>query len=143
MPQRTTPPVDSDPYPESSPPRGYEPRDANMMAVSILALAVALIVLLSQAIAWFWFRSTAIPKSASRQPTLTPFQNSTEPPLQSDMYKDLQRFQADQAQQLNSYGWIDRKQGIARIPISRAIDLWIERSSTSSSPPEPKNAPAK
>jgi hypothetical protein len=34
---------------------------------------------------------------------------------------------AQQQQQLSRYGWVDRKSGVARIPIERAIELSVER----------------
>jgi hypothetical protein len=34
---------------------------------------------------------------------------------------------ATQRRALESYGWVDREHGIARIPIDRAIDLTVER----------------
>ncbi|MEO6602753.1 MAG: hypothetical protein ABIQ16_22915 [Polyangiaceae bacterium] len=37
------------------------------------------------------------------------------------------RLDADQRKQLAHYGWVDRKSGIARIPIERAMDLIVER----------------
>ena len=36
---------------------------------------------------------------------------------------DLQAFRAQEEAELNSYGWIDRKAGIVRIPIDQAIAL--------------------
>ena len=34
---------------------------------------------------------------------------------------------AQQNQELNQYGWVDRSQGIVRIPIARAMDLIADR----------------
>lgn len=36
------------------------------------------------------------------------------------------KYRASQLQQLDTYGWVDRKAGIIRIPIDRAMDLLIE-----------------
>jgi hypothetical protein len=32
-----------------------------------------------------------------------------------------------QAKQLNSYGWVDQKAGIVRLPIERAMELTVEK----------------
>jgi hypothetical protein len=40
-----------------------------------------------------------------------------------DLRKDL----IDQENQLNSYGWVDEKTGVARIPIARAMELIVQR----------------
>jgi|SRR5882762_1072914 len=50
-----------------------------------------------------------------------------EPRLQVAPREDLQTFRAREEAELNSYGWIDRTAGIVRLPISRAMDLVVER----------------
>jgi len=49
------------------------------------------------------------------------------PRLQISPIKDLQTIRAAEEDLLYGYGWVDRHHGVARIPISRAIDLLIER----------------
>jgi mono/diheme cytochrome c family protein len=41
--------------------------------------------------------------------------------------EQLAAHRAQQLAQLNGYGWVDQEAGVARIPISRAIDLLAER----------------
>jgi hypothetical protein len=45
------------------------------------------------------------------------------PRLQDDPAADRLRVQQEQLERLNSYGWVDRHAGIARIPIDRAMDI--------------------
>jgi hypothetical protein len=52
-------------------------------------------------------------------PTLLP----PAPRLEANSGQDFQAFQATQQAELNSYGWIDRKKGVVRIPIRRAMEL--------------------
>ena len=40
---------------------------------------------------------------------------------------DLKALRAEQGRELNSYGWIDQKAGVVRIPIDRAMDLVLQR----------------
>jgi hypothetical protein len=49
------------------------------------------------------------------------------PRLQSNPPLDLERMRAEEKTRLETYGWVNREQGIARIPIERAMDLVIER----------------
>jgi hypothetical protein len=49
------------------------------------------------------------------------------PQLQANPAFDLERFNVVEDARLNSYGWIDKKTGIIRIPIERAMDLIAER----------------
>ena len=39
-----------------------------------------------------------------------------------------------QAQQATSYGWVDQKAGVVRLPVQRAMELTAERYSTKKSP---------
>jgi len=45
------------------------------------------------------------------------------PALQINPPKDLQAYQTQARQDLNSYGWVDQAKGIAKIPIERAMAI--------------------
>jgi hypothetical protein len=47
--------------------------------------------------------------------------------LQVQPKADLDRLRADESQRLTTYGWVDRKQRVVRIPIEQAIDLLVGR----------------
>jgi len=49
---------------------------------------------------------------------------SAEPPA-SDV--DARQLREQELQMLDSYGWVDRDNGVARIPIDRAMRLMLER----------------
>ncbi len=49
------------------------------------------------------------------------------PGLQVNPESDLGKFRTATEATLNSYGWIDRKAGVAHIPIERAMQLTVER----------------
>ena len=50
-----------------------------------------------------------------------------EPRLQVSAPKDLKQYKAAQEEILNSYGWVDQKAGIVRIPIDRAMDILVQK----------------
>ena len=50
-----------------------------------------------------------------------------EPREQISPRLDLQALRAREEAELNSYGWIDKKAGVVRIPIERALDLIAQR----------------
>ena len=50
-----------------------------------------------------------------------------EPRLQTTPVLDLARLRDREREALTSYGWVDRKAGVVRLPIERAIDLLVER----------------
>jgi len=49
------------------------------------------------------------------------------PRLQISPKADMEVFRAREEAELNSYGWVDRTAGVARIPIDRAMDLLLQK----------------
>jgi hypothetical protein len=48
------------------------------------------------------------------------------PQLQAHPASDLQRYLKHEREILNTYGWVDRKDGIVRIPIQRAMSILLK-----------------
>jgi len=40
---------------------------------------------------------------------------------------ELQQLRTQEDQTLSTYGWVDKKEGIVRIPIERAMELQLQR----------------
>jgi hypothetical protein len=55
------------------------------------------------------------------------FKDNGAPMLETDELTELRKYLMDQENQLNSYGWVDEKAGVAHIPIERAMDLIKQR----------------
>ena len=55
------------------------------------------------------------------------FKDNGAPLLESDERTQFNDFLMSQERELNSYGWIDEKTGVARIPIERAMELVAQR----------------
>ena len=55
------------------------------------------------------------------------FKENGAPMLEIDERTELRKFLMDQENQLNSYGWVDEKAGVAHIPIDRAMDLMVNK----------------
>jgi len=49
------------------------------------------------------------------------------PQLQAHPVADLQEYLEHQHEILNTYGWVDRKNGIVRIPIQRAMNALLQK----------------
>ena len=61
-------------------------------------------------------------------PNLKPFERFPSPNLQiDDDHAEMMSLSAAQDLKLDSYGWVDRNKGIVHIPISRAMNLIIQR----------------
>jgi hypothetical protein len=93
-----------------------------LAVVGLVVLAVILMGGLDRLFAIFK-KSTQPPKSIASTPEqLGPVPRFT--PNQPALLSDLR---ASEERALGTYGWTDRKTGIAHIPIARAIDLTAER----------------
>jgi hypothetical protein len=55
------------------------------------------------------------------------FKDNGAPMLETNEMGQLREFVMNQENQLNSYGWVDEKAGVARIPIERAMELTVGR----------------
>jgi hypothetical protein len=120
---------------------GYERRDVDIRAIAWLVGSVA--ILLAASLVGLWWLLVAYNRAAERRnESLLPLAevDQTPPPprLQAHPTTDYLEFRAQQQAQLNSYGWIDREQGIVRIPLPRARELIL----TEGLPSPPQQQPA-
>lgn len=104
-----------------------------------LILTAAVVCLLL----FYWFRGAlarrdppppALPEARAR--VLPP-----EPRLQVSPLVDMVSYRARQRAILDSYGWADHAAATARIPIDRAIDLYVNRGMRAAPVEEPPAAP--
>jgi hypothetical protein len=109
---------------------GYERRDVRISALVWLALSVLLGT--TAVFVVLWLLLGYLETQARRtDPQLSPLAESEQSPpapqLQQTPVEDLQTLiQRDEAI-LSSYGWADKEQQTVRIPVSRAMDLAVER----------------
>jgi hypothetical protein len=93
-----------------------------------MALALGLMVLVGFAfVATFIIFGYFVPRQAARPNLATAVQDFPEPRLQIAPGEDLETLNNANRQKLDSYGWIDRSTGVARIPIERAIDIVVQQ----------------
>lgn len=64
------------------------------------------------------------------------------PQLQSDPAGDLRDLLQTQTKELQSYGWVDRAQGVIRVPIDRAMAIVAARGAAAYDPPAGTTSPA-
>lgn len=124
---------------------GYERADVKVRAVVLLVVAVGLVIAATQIGLWQWLR--VLRSSAQRRdPQLSSvIDTSGKPPpprLETMPGEELQRLLKTQATRLESYGWTDKSTRAVHIPVSRAIDLIVERGlpptgNTSAAPNKP------
>jgi hypothetical protein len=112
-------------------PPGYERRDANVRVLSYLLAGLLGVTLIAMLLMIPLFRHFAAVEARHQPPPSTLAgarpQLPPEPRLEPMPFDELRRVRARGQELLDSYGWVDRKEGIVRIPIERAIDLTAER----------------
>ena len=113
----------------SGPGKGHEARDVNARTLLLLGLALATVIGLVLAISalFFGYLDRSVPSSEPRSPLLGVPDLPPLPRLQVEPHLELLQKRSKEDAILNSYGWVDRANGIVRIPIERAIDLTADR----------------
>ena len=116
---------------DNHPSVGHEESDVNVggifiFAVGLLVTAVIVHLLVWMMFAYFAGRET---RRAIRQFPLASQQQPMPPSprLQVNPREDLRELRAGEDAVLNNYGWVDKDNGIARIPIAEAMKLTVQR----------------
>lgn len=99
-----------------------EPPDVNNRIVLTAVGGFLAFVALIMAGTLFYLKSEA--PSALKQRDERPF---PQPALQRDPQADLKRFEAQQRAALSGYAWVDRQNGLVKIPIEEAMRVIAER----------------
>jgi len=126
----------------TSPTAGFERRDLSPAGVLYFMLGLAVVTALL-ALLLTGFYKLLDKREAARQPEVNPLvtsvptdtrrvtreapQSFPEPRLEEDERGQINASRIKEEQTLNSYGWVDEKAGVVRIPIERAMDLVAER----------------
>ena len=101
----------------------YERSDIESTDIAWLAAGLALFVIATPLL-----MPLAFPQSMRhRTPSAPPALSSSAPRLEITPRDDRQRFERSEAQLAGSYGWTDRDRGTVRIPVSRAMELLVQR----------------
>ena len=111
-------------------PAGHETRDAKIAPIVLtgagLALAVAIVGLVVYGI--FQYLETHPATSVRANPMST--EQSQIPPaprIEEHPAIEFQQLHAQENSILSTYGWANKKAGVVRIPIDRAVELQLER----------------
>ena len=109
--------------------RGHERSDMNPKYILYFGIALVVAGLVIQVGVWGMFRFFEHEQAQREsQPALVEAPKPPpEPRLQISPQGDLQELRRQEDEILSTYRWIDRDNGVARIPIDRAMQLLIER----------------
>lgn len=108
----------------------YEARDVDAsvigwVAVGVIASAFVIYGIVKISYGYFArteFHGVAPVTMVNQQPPQT-----SGPLLQVNPGADLEELQQSERQTLNSYGWVDQKKGIVRIPIEEAMKIVVQK----------------
>lgn len=115
--------------------KGHETRDIAVGKVAWVAVGLLILTALGALVAYLTFQYlVSIPieetvAAPERKPELPPQPRLQ---LQVQAVQDLNRMKEDAEERLNSYGWSDPANELARIPIDRAMDILIEKANANS-----------
>ena len=107
----------------------HETTDMNPKYVLYFGAGLAIVGLLIQLGIWWMFRQfERLQARHENQPVLVNIPAVIpEPHLQINPQGDLQQLRREEDELLSTYGWVDRDKGTARIPIDRAMQLFLEK----------------
>jgi len=107
----------------------YEVHDAQARPIVVAGLGLAVGVAIVFAIVFFLFHQfTSRPTpGANANPMSSAGPHPPGPRIEEHPANDLQELRAHEKQVLGSYGWVDKKTGVVRVPIDRAMDLVLQR----------------
>ena len=121
---------------------GHEERDVSFRPViggllGLLALLLASFVLMLLVFKFFAVREAEYGPPAN--PLAQKFGRDVppQPQLQTAPLQDLDALRAQEEAILNGYGWVDRKAGVVRIPVQRALELLAQRGVPTRAQPPP------
>jgi hypothetical protein len=120
-------------YGPNPPGAQYEHTDIDTSIGYKFAAWLTMAMLISAAIVYgtFWFfegQTRASDAAVQKYPLAVGQEHAPPGPnLQTQPFKDVYLLRKGEAEKLESYGWVDKEAGIARIPIERAMELTAER----------------
>ena len=125
-------------HPASPATRGHELTDVRfrpigLNAIGLVLLIGAVLLLLDRV---FWSFDAVAEKSERPRSQVNVEPQWRGPLLQAKPQADLVAFRRGEDQRLSSFGWLSRKDGVGRIPITDAMKLLAERGF-----PEPSEQP--
>ena len=109
--------------------RGHEMTDASISG--LVKFGIGLFILIVVVLFAMRFMFDHFSTTQELGPPASPFaETQTLPPaprLQVEPALDIKQLREGEDEKLGSYGWVDQKAGIARIPVDRAMDLLLAR----------------
>jgi hypothetical protein len=111
-------------------PVGHETRDAGIRPIVLTGVGIALSTILIGFLVYGIFSYLANHPAANIQANPMSVYDPQIPPqprLEDHPAIEIQQLHSQEDQMLSTYGWVDKKAGVVRIPIERAMELQLQR----------------
>ena len=108
---------------------GYERSDAKSRPIITFGIGLIALLFFSLVIS-LWLDqglTPPAPKEDKYALPAPPVAETTWPVLQTNPYDEIREYRREEEIRLTRYEWIDRQNGIARIPIKRAMTVFLDR----------------
>lgn len=108
---------------------GYERRDASIKGLTMFGFWMAVVIAATMVAMDFTLKyfNHEMPLGPGPAPFATERQLPPSPRLQVYPHIELKDYCAAQQEQVTTYGWVDQRVGVVRIPIDRAMDALLAR----------------
>lgn len=110
--------------------QGFETRDANVGGVFTFLIVLAIVLVVSGLVCWgmfHFFSAHAMNEPATDSPFSDARQLPLGPQLQVNPREDWLKFREEQQKSLETYDWVNRSAGTARVPIEEAMQLLVKK----------------
>ncbi len=110
---------------------GHEADTIEVRGLIVFTVALIAVVALVHLVLWLAIQQAA--RKEEQLDSLYPGRLAIEvdqfpnPRLQQNPRSDLAQMKDEEERRIHSYGWMDRKAGIARIPVERAMEILAEK----------------
>lgn len=104
-----------------------EARDADIKVVVWTGIGVLVFMVICVIIAKFHYDYEISQQPVEEGPFANEQRMPPEPRLQAYPAKDLAAFRETQAHVTDTFGWVDKNAGVARVPVEKAVDMVLEK----------------
>ena len=110
--------------------QGFETRDANVGGVFTFLVVLAIVIIVAGLVCWgmfHYFSANEMNQPATESPFSGERQLPLGPRLQVEPREDWLKFREEQQKSLETFEWVNRSAGTARVPIEDAMQLLVKK----------------
>lgn len=110
---------------------GYEKQDVGFRFAMLFIVGIILLTVASMIFLLVIYPVLTPEGARARRETVQEVQRRLPPPpnpiLQANPAVDMQRFREQEERKVSTYGWVDERRGIVRVPVERAMEMVAEK----------------